>query len=85
MGVGWTCSSLSSYQWSFLRHLSSCMPLTPLLPLPPLRVPPGLHDLDPTFRSFSRSPAMEAVYRSLGFRRPLPVQSMFIFKVKPAL
>lgn len=40
----------------------------------------ALHDLHPVFRSFSRSPAVAAVLRSLGYQRPLPVQSMYIFK-----
>ena len=40
----------------------------------------ALHDLDPAFRAFSRSAKMHAIYRALGFRRPLPVQSMYIFK-----
>mgnify|MGYP001810164721 FL=1 len=31
-------------------------------------------------RSFTRSPAVSAVCRSLGFQRPMPVQSMYIFK-----
>mmetsp|Transcript_22856 Transcript_22856/g.40415 ORF Transcript_22856/g.40415 Transcript_22856/m.40415 type:complete len:343 (-) Transcript_22856:302-1330(-) len=40
----------------------------------------ALHDLDPVFRTFSRSPRVSNVLRSLGYRRPLPVQSMYIFK-----
>ncbi|GFR47814.1 hypothetical protein Agub_g9591 [Astrephomene gubernaculifera] len=40
----------------------------------------ALHDLDPVFREFSRSPAVCNVLRSLGYKRPLPVQSMYIFK-----
>lgn len=40
----------------------------------------ALHDLDPVFQRFSRSSKMQNVYRSLGFRLPLPVQSMYIFK-----
>jgi len=40
----------------------------------------ALHDLDPVFRAFSRSARMRAVFRALGFERPLPVQSMYIFK-----
>jgi phytanoyl-CoA hydroxylase len=40
----------------------------------------ALHDQDDKFRQFSRSDRMQAVYRSLGFGRPLPVQSMYIFK-----
>ena len=45
--------------------------------------PAALHDLDPVFRSFSRSAAVSSVLRSLGYQRPLPVQSMYIFKVRP--
>lgn len=33
-----------------------------------------MHDLDPTFRLWSRSPKMAALMQSLGFVRPLPVQ-----------
>ncbi|PNW72371.1 hypothetical protein CHLRE_16g673281v5 [Chlamydomonas reinhardtii] len=40
----------------------------------------ALHDLDPVFRQFSRSAAVCNVMRSLGYARPLPVQSMYIFK-----
>lgn len=40
----------------------------------------AMHDLDPVFRRWSRSPKMAALMQSLGFLRPLPVQSMFIFK-----
>ncbi|GLC44498.1 hypothetical protein PLESTM_001606600 [Pleodorina starrii] len=40
----------------------------------------ALHDLDPVFREFSRSAAVSNVLRSLGYKRPLPVQSMYIFK-----
>ncbi|CAL5226868.1 g9740 [Coccomyxa viridis] len=40
----------------------------------------ALHDLDPEFCSFSRSEKVAAVLQSLNIRRPLPVQSMYIFK-----
>ena len=40
----------------------------------------ALHDLDPVFRDFSRTPALAALARALGYRRPLLVQSMYIFK-----
>ena len=42
----------------------------------------ALHDLDPEFCSFSRSEKVAAVLQSLNIRRPLPVQSMYIFKVR---
>lgn len=40
----------------------------------------ALHDIDPVFRAFSRSPKVTALLRSLEYKRPLPVQSMYIFK-----
>lgn len=40
----------------------------------------ALHDLDTVFRDMSRSDSMQKLYRALGFKKPLPVQSMYIFK-----
>ncbi|MDX6692894.1 MAG: phytanoyl-CoA hydroxylase, partial [Blastocatellia bacterium] len=40
----------------------------------------ALHDLDPVFDCFSRTPALAALVRSLGYARPLLIQSMYIFK-----
>jgi phytanoyl-CoA hydroxylase len=40
----------------------------------------ALHDLDPDFRSFSRSDKILAVVSSLNYKRPAPIQSMYIFK-----
>eukprot|EP00208_Stichococcus_sp_RCC1054_P000919 CAMPEP_0206139430 /NCGR_PEP_ID=MMETSP1473-20131121/6053_1 /ASSEMBLY_ACC=CAM_ASM_001109 /TAXON_ID=1461547 /ORGANISM="Stichococcus sp, Strain RCC1054" /LENGTH=291 /DNA_ID=CAMNT_0053533225 /DNA_START=138 /DNA_END=1013 /DNA_ORIENTATION=+ len=40
----------------------------------------ALHDLDPAYREFSRSPKMAQLFRELNYRRPLPVQSMHICK-----
>ncbi|CAG9467563.1 unnamed protein product [Pedinophyceae sp. YPF-701] len=40
----------------------------------------ALHDIDPEFRSFSRSERFQGVLRSLGYAHPTPVQSMYIFK-----
>jgi phytanoyl-CoA hydroxylase len=40
----------------------------------------ALHDLDPVFRRFSRTPALASLARALGYERPLLVQSMYIFK-----
>ena len=41
----------------------------------------ALHDLDPAFRRFSRSEKVAQLIHSLGLQQPLPVQSMYIFKV----
>ena len=40
----------------------------------------ALHDLDPVFDRFSRSQNVRAVAASIGFAKPLLVQSMYIFK-----
>ena len=40
----------------------------------------ALHDLDPIFERFSRTKELGSLVASLGYRRPLLVQSMYIFK-----
>ena len=40
----------------------------------------ALHDLDPLFDRFSRAPKIAALVSDLGFKRPLLIQSMYIFK-----
>lgn len=40
----------------------------------------ALHDLDPVFSAFSRSPRLAALARDLGFTTPLLLQSMVIVK-----
>lgn len=40
----------------------------------------AMHDLDPVFRKFSRSEKVAAIAESLGYKRPAPIQSMYIFK-----
>lgn len=40
----------------------------------------ALHDLDPVFDRFSRAPALAALAADLGVKRPLLLQSMYIFK-----
>ncbi|CAM6090754.1 unnamed protein product [Calypogeia fissa] len=40
----------------------------------------AMHDFDPVFREFSRSEKMKGLVASLGYKKPLPVQSMYIFK-----
>ena len=41
-----------------------------------------MHDLDPIFRGWSRSPKVAQLLQDLGFQQPLPVQSMLILKVR---
>lgn len=40
----------------------------------------AMHDLDPIFAAFSRTPQLAALVGDLGVKRPLLLQSMFIFK-----
>lgn len=40
----------------------------------------ALHDLDPRFDRFSRTPGLAALASELGLRKPLLLQSMYIFK-----
>ena len=40
----------------------------------------AMHDLDPVFDRFSRTPELAGVARSIGFERPAIIQSMYIFK-----
>jgi len=40
----------------------------------------ALHDLDPVFARFSRTPALAALVAELGMREPLLLQSMYICK-----
>ncbi len=40
----------------------------------------AMHDLDPVFDAFSRTPELAAVAQSVGFERPAVLQSMYIFK-----
>lgn len=40
----------------------------------------AMHDLDPVFDAFSRTPELAAVAKSIGFERPAVLQSMYIFK-----
>jgi phytanoyl-CoA hydroxylase len=44
----------------------------------------ALHDLEPVFDNFSRTQSLASLAGSLGYRRPLLVQSMYIFK-QPAI
>ena len=40
----------------------------------------AMHDLDPVFDSFSRTEALEAIAKDVGFEDPRILQSMYIFK-----
>ncbi len=42
----------------------------------------AMHDLDPVFREWSRSAKVAELMSDLGYQQPIPVQSMYIFKVR---
>lgn len=50
------------------------------VPLALNKIGHALHDLDPVFDRISRQPRLAALAQSLGFRRPLLLQSMYLFK-----
>lgn len=41
----------------------------------------AMHDLDPVFTRWSRSAQVAELLQDLGYKKPTPVQSMYIFKV----
>lgn len=41
----------------------------------------ALHELDPVFKGFSYSEKVSSLFSSLGYKRPIIIQSMYIFKV----
>lgn len=41
----------------------------------------ALHEKDPVFNKFSSSDKVSGMLRSLGYQRPVVIQSMYIFKV----
>ncbi|WP_394849583.1 phytanoyl-CoA dioxygenase family protein [Pendulispora brunnea] len=45
-----------------------------------LKIGHGLHDCDPVFDTFSRQPRFKALVESLGLRKPLLAESMYMFK-----
>lgn len=51
-------------------------------PLPEVlnKVGHAMHDLDPVFSAFSRTPALAEVAADIGYRDPKLLQSMYIFK-----
>ncbi|CEK11574.1 phytanoyl-CoA dioxygenase family protein [Legionella hackeliae] len=40
----------------------------------------ALHELDPVFRHYSRDVRLKQISQQLGFEKPSPIQSMYIFK-----
>ncbi|PON78786.1 Phytanoyl-CoA dioxygenase [Parasponia andersonii] len=40
----------------------------------------ALHEIDPVFMNFSNSEKVSDLFRSLGYKRPIIIQSMYIFK-----
>ena len=42
----------------------------------------AMHDLDPVFMQWSRSSQAAELLEDLGYKKPTPVQSMYIFKVR---
>ncbi|KAL6543814.1 hypothetical protein OROGR_010311 [Orobanche gracilis] len=85
VGHGITCSR--SCAW-LLRHFLDdawrlgglVSPLGGFASLKSSKAPNSLHEKDPVFKSFSSSEKVSSLLFSLGYRRPVIIQSMYIFK-----
>lgn len=42
----------------------------------------ALHEIEPAFKNFSSSEKISSLMYSLGYKRPVVMQSMYIFKVQ---
>ena len=67
-------------RWFFEDGAISGKGLTRPMPLAVNKIGHAMHDLDPAFDSFSRTPELAAVAADLGFADPRLLQSMYIFK-----
>lgn len=50
------------------------------LPLALNKIGHAMHDMDPTYDAFARQNAFRAICEGLGQKKPIPLQSMYIFK-----
>ena len=76
----WFLGSGDTVRWFFEDGAISGGRLTRPMPLAVNKIGHAMHDLDPVFDAFSRTPELAAVAVDLGFRDPRLLQSMYIFK-----
>ena len=76
----WFTSSGDTIRWFFEDGAFADGELNRPLPLAVNKLGHAMHDLDPRFSAFSRTPELAAVARDIGFVEPRLLQSMYIFK-----
>ena len=77
----WFLGSGDTVRWFFEDGaLDASGRLTTELPLALNKIGHAMHDLDPVFDSFSRTPQLSEVATDIGFDDPRLLQSMYIFK-----
>ena len=76
----WFLGSGDTVRWFFEDGAIAGGQLTRPVPLAVNKIGHAMHDLDPVFDSFSRTPELAAVAADLGFEDPRLLQSMYIFK-----
>ena len=76
----WFLASGDTIRWFFEDGAFEGGELTRPLPLAINKLGHAMHDLDPVFGRFSRTPDLAALAHDIGFSDPLLLQSMYIFK-----
>ena len=76
----WFLGSGDTVRWFFEDGAVEHGRLTCPLPLAVNKLGHAMHDLDPVFSRFSRTPEMAALARAVGLADPRLLQSMYIFK-----
>jgi len=76
----WFLTSGDKIRWFLEDGVVSQGALDRPLPLAVNKLGHAMHDLDPVFDQFSRTPDLESLANDLGFADPLLLQSMYIFK-----
>ena len=80
----WFLGSGDTVRWFFEDGAVEDGRLTRPLPLAVNKLGHAMHDLDPVFSDFSRTPEMAALAAHVGLTDPRLLQSMYIFK-QPAI
>ena len=76
----WFLGSGDTVRWFFEDGAIVDGRLTRPLPLAVNKIGHAMHDLDPVFSDFSRTPDMASLAADIGFVDPKLLQSMYIFK-----
>ncbi len=77
----WFLGSGDTVRWFFEEEGAMANgSLTRPLPLAVNKLGHAMHDLDPVFDAFSRTPELAALVTGLGYEDPRLLQSMYIFK-----